>query len=686
MADLDQMFGGGGSAARAPRPEPEPAREPKQQREKKAAPRLHVVDESATEAPTGPTAAEAKAQQSAAITTAVDELAELWQQIAAGATCPAPQQLAADAAAEESPERVARIWTQRFEDEQRRRGLFGCNANTQVRVTGETGVTIRAEIRPDMPATEAIAQFQEKALAMGAGRYEGKLLSGSGPHGGQRIELSRAVVGVDPKTAFRAVNHRVYQVYADEAERRESLWFNSGLAVRKIDKRYTSTDPKKKSKPGYRYEFPQIIECLGDTGRGPGFVIEMHREQGLEDFEAALPKLTALLRCDLKLVARKPGVVELQFLHRAQANWPVATPLSPKQLWRPRSKAEALIAARDGVLVPVGVTRDGKPLMLDLRRRPHLLLTGTSGAGKSTLFRLMLRALQLQLGVGGTLILADGKGADMVAVYGEGIGQNLSVEDASIHRAIAYLHDELLRRKRIYKKLVARQLPDKFPLLVMCFDEFGAWAGRGLATGSSKRRRAGVEAAMEKLRFILRQGRSLGIHVLLSTQDVTVESGINTALLSVVSSRIVVGQVQGGSGSAMDKLFSQAERPRVAEAGAHIRPGDMGMGVMVDEDGEVVAFKAFYNSGQAAEILDASVAAGGRARRFAWKFPDDGGEWLLRTCAAFEDTDPVDDIPTIALEDEHGRYIRAHARFDEGNAEEHDPGTPADNAAHSGAF
>lgn len=672
MADIDALLGTAGTG-----PLSEPTQEAKPKREKRATTtRQHVADETVT----GPSAADVKAKQTAAIAAAVDELAELWKEIEAGATCPGPQHVE-DTVVEESPERVARIWTQRLEDEAKRRELFGCNAATQVRVTG-TGVTIRAEIRPDMDAAESIARFQQKALSMGSGAYRGWLEVGTrGPHGGQVIMLNRAVVGADPATAFRAVNHNAYQIYADENQRRQALWFNAGLAVQKIDRRF-----KQKPKPTFRYEFPTIIETIADAGRGPSFVVEMHREQGVEDFEAALPKLRALLRVDLNLVERRPGVVELQLLHRAQVNWPTATPLSPRQLWRPRSKAESLIAARNGVLVPVGVTRDGRPLMLDLRRRPHLLLTGTSGAGKSTLFRLMLAALQLQLGPGGTLILADGKGADMVAVYGEGIGQQLSVEDASIHRAIAYLNDELLRRKRIYKQLVARGLPDKFPVLILCFDEFGAWAGRGLSSGASKARKAGVEAAMEKLRFILRQGRSLGIHVLISTQDVTVESGINTALLSVVSSRIVVGQVQGGSGSAMDKLFSQSERPRVAEAGAHIRPGDMGMGVMVDEDGEVVAFKAFHNSGAAADAMTAALAAGSRAPRFAWHFPDDDGEWLKRTCAADGDLEPVDSIPTIALEDEHGAYIEAHARYDEGNAEEHDPGTPADNAAHAGAF
>lgn len=688
MGDIDALFRTGRvGAARAARPAPEAARDRKPEREKVRS-RLHVVDSAAeseaeTASSTVPSTAEAKAQQTAAITAAVDELAELWRRVEAGATCPGPQRVEGTVT-EESPDRVARIWAQRFEDEANRREMFGCNAAVQVRVTGD-GVTIRAEIRPDMSSAESIAQFQAAALAMGSGAYRGWLEAGTrGPHGGQIIMLNRAVVGTDPATAFRAVNHRVYQVYADEAERRESLWFNAGLAIRKVDRRYGVKDPKNpkaKVQPVYRYEFPQIIEALGDTGRGPGFVVEMHREQGLEDFEAALPKLRALLRCDLKLVARKPGVVEIQFLHRAQANWPTETPLSPRQLWRPRSKAESLAAARDGILLPVGVTRDGKPLMIDLRRRPHLLLTGTSGAGKSTLFKLMLSGVQVQLGPLGKMLLTDAKGADMRPVYGAGIGQNLSVETASIHRAITYAYDEMERRKVIYKRLIGRGLPDKFPVLILCIDEFGAFAAQGLASGATKAAKAGMDAALIKLRHVLKQGRSLGVHVLLSTQDVTVESGINTNLLSVISSRIVVGQVQGGSGSALDKLFLQSERQRVAEAGAHIKPGDMGMGVMVDEDGNPTAFKAFYNDGAAAEAMAAAVAASNRERRFAWQFPLDDGLWLSRTCADFDDLPAVDSIPVIPLEDEHG-YIAANARYDEGNALAHDPGSPPLNDAH----
>lgn len=669
MADIDSMFGGRGSAPRAPHP----ASEPKPQREKPK-PRPHVVEETETSA--GPTAAEAKAAQTAAITAAVDELAALWKEIEAGATCPGPQETD-DVVTEESPERVARIWTQRLADESRRRALFGCNAAVQVRVTG-TGVTIRAEIRPDLDAAEVIAQFQGKALAMGAGHYSGWLDAGArGPHGGQVIMLNRAVVGADPATAFRAVNHVVYQIYAGEGQRREALWFNAGLAIRKVDRRY-----KQKPKPVYRYEFPEVTETIADTGRGPSFVVAMHREQGLEDFEAALPKLVALLRCELKLVSRGPGLVEFQLLHRKQASWPQRTPLSPRQLWRPRSRAATLLAAQGGILLPVGVTRDGQPLMVDLKKRPHVLIAGTSGAGKSTLLRLQLRALQVQLSRGGTLILADAKGADMRTVYAAEVGQNLSIETASIHRAICYAYDLMERRKLVYKRLIAQGIPDVFEPCIVVIDEFGAFAAVGLSEGAAASDRAGIQAAMIKLRHVLKQGRSLGVHIILSTQDVAKESGIDQKLLGVMRVRIMVGRPEEGSGGHLVKLFQQSERAAVQAATSHIGPNDQGLGVMVTAEGAVTAFKAFYNDADADALMSTALTAAGRRPRFAWEFPDDEGAWLQRTCADTDELPAVDSIPAIALESEPGVAFPGRSRFDEGSPD-YDPGSPPLNSAHA---
>lgn len=660
MADIDELLGLTPSVPEQQKPAPK--------RPAKTA--AAETENPAPVAPAGPSAAEVKAAQTAAIQQATEELAALWDEINRGVICPGPEDVRVTRkdADEESADFVARLWNQRFASEEWRRRLFGCNAPAVAEAHGQ-GVRIFAETAPHLDPEACIATFQRVAMDIGAGHYDGAVLEGRGPRGGHGIGLWRTVVGGDPATPFRAVNHRVGQLFEDADNRRDRLFYFAGLGVKK----------------GSHWRFPRIIECIPDAGRGPAFVIQLLPGQDAADVEAALPKLRGLLRVDLELVERKPGIVELRLLHRAQASWPTETPLSPRQLWRPRNPAESLAAARDGILIPCGVDREGKPLMLDIRRRPHLLMAGTSGAGKSTLLRLQLRALQMQLGRGGVLILADGKGADMVELYGEGIGQALCVESASIHRAITFVYDEMARRKEIYKRLVARKLPATFPILAICIDEFGAWAAQGLTTGATKADKDGMQAAMIRLRHILRQGRSLGCHVILSTQDVAAESGIDAKLLAVMSARIVVGRPEEGSGGHLVKLFNDSERDKVRAATAHINPGDMGLGVMVSETGEVVSFKAFYNSGSAAEVFDAALAAAGRGRRFGWKFPHDNGVWLQRTCAENGDLPAVDDIPVVALEDEDGNPIPEHAIYYEGTGD-HDPGAPPGNSAHSGTF
>ncbi len=651
MADIDELLG---LASSEPKPAPK--------RSAKAA--ATETEDPAPAAPAGPSAAEVKAAQTAAIQQATDELANLWDEINRGVTCPGPEDVSVSRKDEdeESADYVARLWNARFGEESWRRRLFGCNAPAVAEAHGQ-GVRIFAETAPHLDPEGAIKTFQREALAIGVGEYSGAVLEGRGPRGGHGVGLWRTVVGGDPATPFRAVNHRVYELYADVPLRRDKLFFFAGLGVKK---------------QGHDWRFPRIVETIADAGRGPAFVIQLLPGQDSADVEAALPKLRGLLRVNLELVERRPGVVELRLLHRAQASWPDQAPLSPRQLWRPRSRAEGLLAAREGILLPLGVDRDGRPIMIDLAKRPHTLLAGTSGAGKSTTLRLILAALQLQQV---TLLLGDGKGADMREIYAQGIGQNLSVEPASIHRAISFAYDAMARRKEIFKQLVARGLPTTFEPIVLCIDEFGAFVSLGLSAGASKADKAGIEAAMVKLNHILAQGRSLGVHVIISAQAVDAASGINTKLLTNIATRVVVGKPQGGPAGHLTKLFAEDERDRVAAATAHIKLGDRGLGVVVDSDGQPTAFKSYFNAGQASETFAAALAAAPHKRRFGWKFPDDGGGWLKRTSAEFEDLAPVDSIPVIALTDSHGRPIPENARYDEGSPQ-YDPGAPPANAAH----
>jgi DNA segregation ATPase FtsK/SpoIIIE, S-DNA-T family len=648
------------AALRGTAPEPAPQHtEPTPSKPRKNAPAP------APAAPDGPSDAELKTAQLAEIRAAADELAGIWQQVGKGAVCPGPQATAEDVD-ETSPEYVARLWIARFAREDWITHLFGCPTRAKAGVD-EHGVSILAEIGPGgLPAATVIAKFQAAAEAAGFGRYEGGLANSVGPRGEVRIVLWRTIVGTDPATPWRAAGRAATHFYEDRPDARAAILYTAGLGI----------DKPAKAVPTVRNL------ALGE--RGPEITIRPLPGQDAELLARACEgKLRGIFECP-SLSATASGVDILIALNtKPEATFPVETPLSPTLLHQPRNRAEAMLAAQSGLVIPVGLDRNGRPVLIKIQERPHLLITGTSGAGKSTTLRLMLRALQLQ-GCA-TLILADGKGADMRSVYAAGIGQNLSVENASIHRAIGFVYDELLRRKEVFKMLIARKLPETFPVLVLCIDEFGAWAGRGLSTGASKADRAGVEASMARIRYICRQGRSLGVHVILSTQDVTVESGINAALLAVVNARIIVGRPEGGPGGSLTKLFNDAERPRVAAATEHITPGAKGLGVMVDEFGEITAFKAFFNAGAAAETFDAALAVSPRQRRFAWEFPNDSGAWLSRTAWPGDSTtgplETVDTIPVIALDNPDGTPIHGREMYDEGSPL-HDPGAPPLNAAH----
>ncbi len=670
MTGFDELFGDNASP-----PAPRKATVPKRPRsEKTEQPKLHVVDtetETSAESAPRPIAAEAKAEQQRQIAAVVDELAGLWDQVQAGAQCPGPQEVRLEEDTETSPELVARLWNQRLAEEGWRRRLFGCNVRDAVATVRERrdgsgfGVGIEAEIRPGMDPTKAIEQFQQEAIAAGMGHYGGRDSGRVGAHGGKLIAVFRRSVGAEDATEWNAAGHAAASFYADVPKARRKILYTAGLGV---------------DKP--RRAVPEVVSLtVGD--RGPEIRLRLLSGQDATALAASCQgKLRNTFRCKDLTVAVDGVNLLIALNHRPPSTFPDRTPLSPQQLWRPRSRAEVLLAAKSGLLLPVGVDREGKPVMVNLRERPHVLIAGTSGAGKSTLLRLQLRALQVQLSRGGTLILADAKGADMRTVYAAGVGQNLSIETASIHRAITYAYDLMERRKLVYKQLVGRRLPDVFEPTVLVIDEFGAFAAVGLSDGAAASDKAGIQAAMIKLRHVLRQGRSLGVHVILSTQDVAKESGIDQKLLSVMRVRIMVGRPEEGSGGHLVKLFTEGERPKVKAATAHIGPNAMGLGVTVDQEGRVTPFKAFYNDSAASAAMDTALAAAGRRPRFGWEFPDDEGAWLQRTCADDGDLEPVDSIPAIALESEPGVPILGRSRFDEGSPD-YDPGSPPLNSAHA---
>lgn len=176
------------------------------------------------------------------------------------------------------------------------------------------------------------------------------------------------------------------------------------------------------------------------------------------------------------------------------------------------SGAEAGSAARLEAVLGVGAHG---PVRADLvRHGPHALLAGTTGSGKSEL--LVAWLLQLALGTPPsrlTLVLVDYKGG---AAFGplerlpHTAGVLTDLDPAGTRRALSSLEAEVRRRERLLARHGVKDiagLPAQVvvPRLVVAVDEFAAMA-------------AEHAEVLGSLVRVAAQGRSLGIHLILSTQ------------------------------------------------------------------------------------------------------------------------------------------------------------------------
>jgi DNA segregation ATPase FtsK/SpoIIIE, S-DNA-T family len=212
-----------------------------------------------------------------------------------------------------------------------------------------------------------------------------------------------------------------------------------------------------------------------------------------------------------------------------------------KRLWRPRGE-------RDFLRVPLGVDLAGRATLLDLKESaqlgmgPHGLCVGATGSGKSELLRTLVLALVTthspeQL----SLLLVDYKGGATFAPFADlphcaGLITNLESDVSLVERMYTSLDGEVLRRQQLLAdagkltditeyNLRRGQFHDQPPLghLIVIIDEFGE-----LLTAKPE--------FVELFLRIGRIGRSIGVHLLLSSQRV--EEGKMRGLEAYLSYRI----------------------------------------------------------------------------------------------------------------------------------------------------
>ncbi|WP_369238201.1 type VII secretion protein EccCb [Streptomyces sp. R21] len=212
------------------------------------------------------------------------------------------------------------------------------------------------------------------------------------------------------------------------------------------------------------------------------------------------------------------------------------------QLWAPRGE-------RDFLRVPIGLNDRHQPVLLDLKESselgmgPHGLCVGATGSGKSELLRTLVLALVATHSPEDlAMVLVDYKGGATFAPFTElphvaGVITNLENEAGLVERVHTSLAGEVKRRQQVLKEagnvadighyaaLRATRRPDLEPLphLFVVIDEFGE-----LLTAKPD--------FIDLFLSIGRIGRSIGVHLLLSSQRI--ESGKLKGLDTYLSYRL----------------------------------------------------------------------------------------------------------------------------------------------------
>ncbi|MFJ7334553.1 type VII secretion protein EccCa [Streptomyces sp. NPDC101116] len=264
--------------------------------------------------------------------------------------------------------------------------------------------------------------------------------------------------------------------------------------------------------------------------------------------------------------------------------------LDLRRLWARRSE-------RDFLRVPIGLSDRHEPVLLDLKESsqlgmgPHGLCVGATGSGKSELLRTLVLALATTHSPENlALVLVDYKGGATFAPFSElphvaGVITNLENQAGLVERVHSSLAGEVKRRQQVLKdagniadigeyattRATTRPELDPLPHLFVVIDEFGE-----LITAKPD--------FIDLFLSIGRIGRSIGVHLLLSSQRI--EGGKLKGLDTYLSYRLGL------------RTFSADESRTVLDTtDAFHLPPLPGFGYLKVDTSTYARFKAGYVSG-----------------------------------------------------------------------------------------
>ena len=516
-------------------------------------------------------AASAKAEQDRILATEAAELAELAERVSRAGAVQGPD--AEDIAPETSPRQfVIARWNRYSSPGMITRLGLPADSRLRAREWGPTGVEVQVQVPAGTDLVAASRAIAGTAERWEWGRYQ------RGVESATRLLLRRDVVGDDPATPWRAAGRTAAAIYTGTPPGvARQLWDAAGLTVKRSSG---------------KLDGPRIVEMV--TGRrGPEILIDLPAGLSVDAAVRTAPVMQRLLRSpDLAMIPE--GVrVRIELRTVAPPTLPQMVPLTPTSLYRPSSPEQA-IAVGKKLFLPVGVTLVGDRLeRIEIRPAevPHGVLVGSPGSGKSRWVRTAMTAWTVS---GGLLAIGDPKSGELVQNWLPGC-VHISTSKATIFRLLLWAQVEMKRRLAVQSILQRRHGVTSLPVqpILVVIDEFGQLMTEleQSTDPADKAARSEVERVVTNA---MQVGRSVGIHLLLITQN-ALASSLPGGIAQAASFRVSVGRPTegaGGSGS-VGRLVPAAMRDRAAELGATIPTGARGM-LLTDHRGEPVIARAFY--------------------------------------------------------------------------------------------